>query len=691
MQSRSKWLVAVGAVVIVAAGIAFLWWRTGSASALPWWRHHGATVLQYGLPPLIALVGWTGQQLMSPRLERSTPEELVQALQALARRGLEWWRGVPEPAWPGHVLRAGLRPLDVWWARHGGPAADRHVYGRTSQIPSMAARFRDTRYCRLIICGEAGSGKSVLARLLMAELLKNRGRGEPVPVFLPLWSWDPDTEDLHDWLKRRIGEEYPELLAESAYGPTAVAALVDQGLVLPILDGLDALPERCRMSVLSDGGLRSQDRLILTCRTDVVEAFKNAAEDQAGEIEGFTVIEPGPVRYEEAERFLSDVTGRSAAWKAVQNHIADCDDCQLKEVLSEPRICYLASIVFGTSDKVLAQVAAAALIAHHADPAGAIGSLLLSELIPALVADGGGARGFPWYEARAQAWLTSLAWRDLRDPADRADPDKPDRPDRPEPENRPDRPEPEPENRPDPRADPGNSRIAWWNLHRAIALLCNQQAWLRGLVAGGIAFGVITSIYKLHHLYHHVNDGGWTYSLLTAGAYGIMIFIACAFLGSAAAGEPRIPPPRDSQRKAILWWSIRYAWVHWRRIVLAGGISFVLFGFLIGLRVALPNLTHAGIWTGIRTGFYDGIMQGGLIVVITFLVAGVPAPPRTVRASDFGSPDRSEIRAFLTALVLGVGFGVLWGVSVVLRAQKKPVPSYGVAIPAALITQHHGL
>ncbi len=84
----------------------------------------------------------------------------------------------------------------------------------------------------------------MLARLLMAELLKNPKPGEPVPVFLSLWSWDPSQERLHKWMTRRIGELYPELRDVSTYGPTAVSSLVDQGLVLPILDGLDALPEQ---------------------------------------------------------------------------------------------------------------------------------------------------------------------------------------------------------------------------------------------------------------------------------------------------------------------------------------------------------------------------------------------------------------------------------------------------------------
>jgi hypothetical protein len=650
-------------------------------------------VLQYGLPVLLAVVGWSGQLLMSPRSDRSTPEEMAQALQALARRGLEWWRGVPEPAWPGHVLRAGLRPLDVQWAPGGAPD-DGPVYGRTSHLEGLAARFRDTRPCRLVICGDAGSGKSVLARLLMAELLKNRGPADPVPVFLPLWSWDPGREHLNDWMKRRIRGAYPELEEEAAYGPTAIAALVDQGLVLPILDGLDALPEQCRTPVVTDGGLRSQEQLILTCRTPV---FDKAFADQSRKIEGFTVIEPRPVRYAEAERFLSDVTGRSCAWKKVQAGINDGSHVHLKQALREPRITYLASSVLGTEDETFGTAAAVALMTNcgdqspaiheliekNEDPSRAVRTQLLASLIPALMPKGGDwARTFPWYADSAEEWLRSLARLDLRDapgagpylaPPDggHEDPGQ----------------QPEPAEGPGqqvyPGEDPGSSRIAWWNLYRGIGLLRDHQAPLRGLAAGSIAVGVIACIFRFRH--------DWPYSLMTAAAYGVLIFTGCAFLGRATADPPGIRSPGDSRRGAI-WWSVRYAYAHYGRIAAAGFISFCLFGILIGAReVVAPTSTvkSASMLTSIaiRTGFYDGLAQGFLLLVLTFVVAGVPAAPRTVRASDFSHRPRPEARAFATAVILGIAFGIVWGVTVVLKAQHpSQVLGYAEAIPTALIT-----
>jgi hypothetical protein len=656
MQSRSKLLIAVGAFVIAAVGIACLWWLTHAASLSKFWDKNGATVLQYAVPPVIALLGWIGQRLISSRSRRSTPEQLTQAQQALGRRGLEWWRAVPEPAWPGQVPHAGFRPLDVPWAQvtNGSTIADGPA---STNVAGLAKWLRDHPTGRLLIRGEAGTGKSVFARQLMAELLQDREQEDQVPVFLPLWSWDPDQHGLNDsgkhglndWIKWRIGQAYPELGEVATYGPTAIADLVDQGRVLPVLDGLDALPQECRHAVLTNREFMSQARLIVTGRTDVFEQVRD-----------FVVIEPGPVDYGKAEEFLREVTGGTDVMGAIKAQFRDAADRDFKDAMSDPRIIYLASIVYrpGVKDDSPAQDA-------DTEPAlrNRIEQFLIGRLIPALLpAEGPWSRRFPWYPSGAEPWLRFLAEQDLRDPGERG--------------------------RPTGLDDPGTSRIAWWNLHRAVDFLRDYQALLRGLVAGIVVFAVTAAIFQFHSLPHHRHTS-WTYSLLTAGAYGAMILITCAFLGYPNSGDPQIPFQDDPQasherpsRRATLWWAIRYFWAHWWRIVVAAFLSFCCFGILIGIRVGNSNGTH----TGIRTGFYDGLAQGALIVVITYIVAGVPAAPRTVRASDHGNAGQSWVRSFATALMIGIPFGVLWGAGAVLKEQNGPGLGYGTTILTGLIT-----
>jgi len=612
VQVRSKWLLPLAVILVVAGGIAVLWWRS-DVTAGHWWENHGTNVLKFVIPPMIALLAWAFKQMISSGPERSTPEQLSAAQQDLAARGLEWWRGVPQPAWPGHVLRAGLRPLDVKWAQPSDhePPGDGPVYGSSGDIAGLVAGFRATRPCRLVIRGRERSGKSVLARMLMVELLKNPEPGDPVPVFLPLWSWSPHHERFHEWMKRQVGRAYPELQDKVTYGPTAVANLVDQGRVLPILDGLDALPKRIRDAVLRDGELMSQDRLIITCRK---KYFDN--------INGFIIIEPRPVDEREALRFLCEVTGLEASSFA-----------ELRDQLSDPRIIYLTSIVYGAEND------------NDSVRDAEVKPLLGRPINALMLARDYGVKRFPWYAARAEGWLRRLVRLDLRDLNNRDHPFDP--------------------------TEPGDSRIVWWNLHRGLPWLRDRQAPFRSITIGFVAFAVITFVFH--------TTRSWHYSLLTAGAYGMMIVIAGIFLGEEVVTVAS--PDRHDHLKIPLWW-LSNTWFQWRRVIMAGALGFFFFGLLIGIRVGLMSGPHVGL----RTAFWDGLLQGCLIVILTFFIAEVPTPPRTTLSVDRGNVPHYNFYTFVRAMILGILFGILWGVSAVIKHQQPVVPPMHEAILTGLIT-----
>lgn len=684
MQSKHKLFITSAAVLVAMGAFALVWRLTDPKTADHFWDAHAATVLQYVAAPVIALIGWTGQQLLAPRSKRSTPDQLMQAQQALARRGLEWWRGVPEPAWPGYLLRAGLRPLDVPW-EVSPPAGKALVGGPVStDIADLAMWLRDSRNGRLAIRGEASSGKSVHARQLMAELLKKRGDDDPVPVFFPLWSWNPEQQSLHDWMKYRIGLAYPELGGAATYGPSAIAGLVDQGRVLPILDGLDALPQACRVEVFRHGEVMSQVPLIVTGRTDVVP-----------DIDDFAVIEPGRVPDKESDRFLRGITGKKVFDELKRQFaVGGADDEKLRQVLSAPRIIYLASIIYQASPEPPD-------LAPQSDTTGwldkklheEVERFLLRNLIPALLPEGGTwCRAFPWYAAGAARWLQGLARLDLRDPDDqRRAADAQDAPGDP---GAPALPgglagdvkpggdtttTSERERPPHGLDDPATSRIAWWNLHRGVRFLRKFQAPLRGLVAGLIAFIGCTLIFR-----YYPPGYVWSYDLMTAGGYGLLILIAASFLGVAHSQKPDITLGNGNSRLATLSWIVRYYRPRWWRIMLAAVVGFCCFGILIGARVAME--TDHTMQEGVRTGFWVGFVQGAVLLALIYIIAGVPAAPRTVKASDFPTPDRLWARSFSTALLAGAAFGLLWGGTAVLKHESNQVPSLWPALGTGLIT-----
>ncbi len=100
-----------------------------------------------------------------------------------------------------------------------------------------------------MILGGPGSGKTTLAVQLLLGLLGTRAPEDPVPVLLTLAGWDLAAHPrLQDWVAARLGEDYPALRALDAALPRA---LVDHGMVVPVLDGLDELPKGYRPQVLT--------------------------------------------------------------------------------------------------------------------------------------------------------------------------------------------------------------------------------------------------------------------------------------------------------------------------------------------------------------------------------------------------------------------------------------------------------
>jgi hypothetical protein len=88
-------------------------------------------------------------------------------------------------------------------------AADHPMRSRLHGDPRhLVEVFRALPVRRLVILGEPGAGKTVLALLFALALLDEPAPNEPVPVILSASSWNPQEEHLHSSLARRLNEEY---------------------------------------------------------------------------------------------------------------------------------------------------------------------------------------------------------------------------------------------------------------------------------------------------------------------------------------------------------------------------------------------------------------------------------------------------------------------------------------------------
>ena len=263
---------------------------------------------------------------------------------------------------------AGLRqlyqpvPLQVRWSSTGRPvAASRDVvFGDNSdadwrQLPlqgdadEVVAAFRRLPYRQLVVLGEAGAGKSVLAMLLTLRLLKDPEPGQQVPMLLPIASWNPAQESLQDFLVRRLGEDYPSLAEHGEDGQTLARLLAARRRILPVLDGLDELPTgMLPRAVQALDTYAAPDRpLVVTCRS---REYEQAVRKSGTVLSRSAVVEIEPVTTRKAIEFLSHPAPSRLRWQPVFDHLREHPDSRLARTLSTPLMVALARGAYRSPD-----------------------------------------------------------------------------------------------------------------------------------------------------------------------------------------------------------------------------------------------------------------------------------------------------------------------------------------------------
>ncbi|MFJ2915699.1 NACHT domain-containing protein [Streptomyces sp. NPDC087228] len=193
---------------------------------------------------------------------------------------------------------------------HGGTVDARvlrlSLNGRLEGDLDQAARrlaqgYRRVPTGRLVVLGEPGSGKTVLAAMLNLGLLAEREPGAPVPVLLTLSGWDPVSESLRDWIERTLGTAY--------YGGRIdIPRLLLRGQrLLLILDGLDEMPEASRRSAVRviNESCGEGAGVVLTCRS---AEYQDVIEGGSPVLRRAPVVEVAPVSAADAVAYLSDVS-----------------------------------------------------------------------------------------------------------------------------------------------------------------------------------------------------------------------------------------------------------------------------------------------------------------------------------------------------------------------------------------------
>ena len=316
-----------------------------------------------------------------------------------SRTSVEDWNALQRVA---SNATGSLGPSTANWAR--GPES---LAGSGRELPEVLKRIPTGR---LVVLGEPGAGKTVLMIRLVLDLLSNRKADSPIPVLCPVASWDPVHLGLNDWLAQMLPMDHPFLAAEpppGIHGENLARALLDSGKIMPVLDGLDEIPNDVRVSAVArlDEGLAYGEQFVATCRT---REFKEATVSHRGgtvRLRGAAVIELLPLNFEAAFEYLMDSAPTLESrmyWTAAEAKIRNYPI--LRQALQSPLMVSLARSIYNTTrnQKYTGGVLNPEHLTTSKDPRRD----LLRGFIPAVYQSGPDSR---WNSTDSARWLKFLA------------------------------------------------------------------------------------------------------------------------------------------------------------------------------------------------------------------------------------------------------------------------------------------
>ncbi|WP_284749675.1 NACHT domain-containing protein [Amycolatopsis sp. RTGN1] len=294
----------------------------------------------------------------------------------------------------------GSQAIPLCWAAARTGAVRLKLDGKLTGNPddaadTLAREFERIPGRRLVVLGEPGSGKTFLSIMLTVGLLRRASTGIPVPVFLSMSSWDPVTESLDDWLVRS--------LAAGHYGgqERIPRSLLTRQLLLPILDGLDELPQHLRRRAIGriNDTLDGNRPIVMTCRS--VE-YADELAGGAPALLRAPVVEIQPVAQSD---ILAELTG-NPAWQAVATDITRNPTSPIAAALSTPLMLSLFKVAYDQEDP------AELLDATTFGSRHAVEDQLIDLLVEAVYQVESPGRSWwrrRWSADRSRAWLTYLA------------------------------------------------------------------------------------------------------------------------------------------------------------------------------------------------------------------------------------------------------------------------------------------
>ncbi len=480
---------------------------------------------------------------------------------------------------------------------------------------------------RLVVLGEPGAGKTMLMVRLVLDLLARRRKadGTPVPILTSVASWNPADQDLRDWLGAQLLIDYPALAdppPAGSTGPTQAAALLASGLILPVLDGLDEIPEHVRGPAISriNDALRPGERMVVTCRS---KDYRDAVRPQEGvevTLRAAAAVQLRPLDADAVRGYLLEDAGGPAAkarWKPVLDVLGT--ETPAGRALRTPLMVSLARAIYNPRPgELTGELRDPAELCDHASAdQEAVESVLFDAFIPAAYRSDRAGR---WKAQDAERWLMFLAHHLERKIAS-----------------------------PD---------LAWWQLQQTGPR--HRLGLWAGLTAGvvaGLAAGFVAGLPR-------ASTSGRGTALLVGLWAGLAVGLVVGLAVGLVVGRGGAQAPARGVRIRVAWlvvglvaglvagylFTSRLVSGEWSVVVngavLYGGLG-LLFGLVFGLagvtgdlvrvtspwtvlkhdrRVALLAMLAGGLLVGLVFGFVLGLVAGlGAAGLVLGIAAGIAA------------------------------------------------------------------
>ena len=309
----------------------------------------------------------------------------------------------------------GLLPMSWTVSRHRSDATGkpRTADGQTSRafeeaIRMLATSYGDAPYGRMVLLGEPGAGKSVLALMLCIGLIRERKSGTPVPILLSVSTWDPLSTGLDDWLIQALANAYYNGRRD------VPIELLRLGLIIPILDGVDEIPDAARRRVIrriNEAIGPGRRPVVVTCRS---HEYEDLISGGSPILSGAPAIRVNPLSPSDIRSYLSAHTPQGTeGWKPVLDDMDAHPDGPVAQALSLPLSVSLARFVY---QRLQADPSVLVTDRKRFDSRTKIEDFLIAEAVPAGYAvDGGSTRQSAQAKARLSSLASVLHERDERD------------------------------------------------------------------------------------------------------------------------------------------------------------------------------------------------------------------------------------------------------------------------------------